>query len=126
MKGVWLLLILLASAPLVRAQDDALSADELMRSAEQWAKENLDDDALRALQNVDRGKVKKFLTDIQKEFHGDYVVDLAALRGTAHWVEPLLEQYEETYPYALWLKRRLDYLDTADELPLRIDRKSVV
>jgi membrane-bound lytic murein transglycosylase D len=29
---------------------------------------------------------------------------------------PLLDQYEETAPYAAWLKARLDYLDAADEL----------
>jgi len=44
------------------------------------------------------------------------VLDLAALQGAAKGVLPLLEAYEETQPYALWLKSRLDYLEVAEEL----------
>ena len=97
------------------AQEDSATLDDLMRSAEQWAKENLDDDALRVLQQVDRDRVKQLLADIQKEFHGDYVIDLAALKDTARAVLPLLEQYEETFPYAVWLRSRLEYLEVADQ-----------
>ena len=103
-----------------RAQDDSTTLDELMRSAEQWAKENLDDDALRVLQQVDRDRVKQLLAEVQKEFHGEYVVDLASLKDAARATIPLLEQYEETFPYALWLKSHLDYLEVADQFRLII------
>ena len=43
-----------------------MTIDDLVQSADQWAKENLDDDALRILQEVDRDKVKRFFSDIQK------------------------------------------------------------
>ena len=86
------------------AQDNTLTFDDLARSAEQWAKENLDENALRVLQNADQEKIKKLFQDIRKEFHGEYVLDLAALKDTARAVLPLLESYEETVPYAAWLK----------------------
>lgn len=92
-----------------------MTLDEVIQSADQWAKENLDDNTLRALQEVDRAKVKQFLGDLQKRSHGEYVVDLAALNDTARAVLPLLEGYEETQPYAAWLKAQLDYLDVADQ-----------
>ena len=95
-----------------------MTLDEMVQSADQWAKENLDEDALRALQEVDRDRVKQFLNDIQKQFHGEYVVDLASLKDTAKVVLPLLEGYEETQPYAAWLKARLDYLEVADQFRL--------
>jgi hypothetical protein len=60
-----------------------MTLDELVQSANQWAKENLDDETLRALQDVDREKVKQFLEDIQKQYHGEYVIDLASLRPIA-------------------------------------------
>jgi membrane-bound lytic murein transglycosylase D len=101
-------------------QDDSMTLDDLVQSADQWAKENLDDDALRALHEVDRDKVKLFLKDIQKQFHGEYVIDVASLRDTAKVILPLLESYEETQPYAAWLKARLDYLDVADQFRLII------
>jgi membrane-bound lytic murein transglycosylase D len=88
----------------------------LARSAEQWAKENLDEDAFRVLQTVDRDRVKQFLGDVQKQFQADYVVDLGPLKQTARSVVPLLEQYDQTLPYAIWLKTRLDYLDVAERL----------
>src|SRR5437879_4328871 len=104
-------LVILANAGQVCAQDNTLTFDDLVRSAEQWAKDNLDEDALRVLQNnTDRQKVEQLLADIQKQFQGEYVIDLASLKDAARTLLPLLEKYEETLPYALWLRTRLDYL----------------
>jgi len=91
-----------------------MTLDELVQSADQWAKENLDDDTLRALQEVDRARVKQFFSDLQKQFHGEYVVDLASLKDAAKTILPLLEGYEEAQPYGAWLKAQLDYLEVAD------------
>ena len=115
MKRPWILAFLLLGTVLSSAQDDTMTLDEVIQSADQWAKENLDDDTLRALQEVDRTKVKQFLSDLQKRAHGEYVVDLAALNDTARVVLPLLEGNEETQPLAAWLKAQLDYLDVADQ-----------
>jgi membrane-bound lytic murein transglycosylase D len=93
-----------------------MTLDEVVQSADQWAKENLDDDTLRALQEVDREKVKQFFRDLAKQFHNQQVVDLGALNDTAKTILPLLERYEETAPYAAWLKTRLDYLEVADQI----------
>jgi membrane-bound lytic murein transglycosylase D len=101
-----------------QGRDGTVTLDELVSSAEQWAQENLDADVLRALQLADREKARKLLADLQKQFQGDYVIDLAALKDAVRAVIPLLEQYEETLPYALWLKTRVDYLEAADQLRL--------
>jgi peptidoglycan lytic transglycosylase D len=87
-----------------------------MDSADQWANENLNDDALRALQELDRERVKQFFHALATQFHSEDVVDLGALNDTAKAVVPLLERYEETAPYATWLKTRLEYLEVADQL----------
>src|SRR6185312_15352070 len=102
------------------SQTNTVTIDDLMQSAQQWANENLDDNVLAALQNTDQQKVRQFFDSVQKNFQGDYVIDMAQLRGTAHAVLPLLESYEETAPYAAWLKTRMDYLDTAEELRLHM------
>src|ERR1043165_8664125 len=107
MKRFCLTALISISPLLVSAQTNSLTLDDLLQSAEQWAKENLNDDALRVLQNTDRQKIKKLFADTQKELQGEYVIDLASLRSTAKTVLPLLERYEETLPYALWLKTRL-------------------
>lgn len=121
MKKAGLLLLLLFAALQAPGQDNTLSLDDdLLRSAEQWAKENLDEDALRVLQSADQEKVKKYLAEVQKQFHGEYVVDLVQLKDTAQTVLPLLESYEETLPYALWLKSRLDYFDVAEQFRLLV------
>ena len=110
------LLLLLPGANRVCAQEDTITLDDLVQSADQWAKENLDEDTLRALQEVDREKVKQFFRDLAKQFHNQQVVDLGALNDTAKTILPLLERYEETAPYAAWLKTRLDYLEVADQI----------
>jgi membrane-bound lytic murein transglycosylase D len=111
---------LLLWAVALSAQDDTMTLDDLIQSADQWAKENLDEQALRVLQDVDRDKVLQFLRDIQKQFHGEYVLELAPLKETAKTILPLLEGYEETQPYAAWLKAQLDYLEVADQFRLTI------
>jgi membrane-bound lytic murein transglycosylase D len=110
------LLLLLPSGNRVCAQEDTITLDDLVQSADEWAKENLDDDTLRALQEVDRQQVKQFFRDLAKQLHNQQVVDLGTLNETAKTILPLLERYEETAPYAAWLKTRLDYLEVADQI----------
>jgi membrane-bound lytic murein transglycosylase D len=119
--AVVLMMSSMAAFSLARAQDQSLTIDDdLLRSAQQWAQENLDEDALRVLQSADQEKIKQLLKDLQKEFRGEYVVDLAGLKQAARNALPLLESYEETLPYAVWLRSRLDYLDVADHFRLVI------
>jgi len=111
---------LLASALTAFSQTNTISVDDLMQSAQQWANDNLDPNVLNALQNTDQEKVHQFFDSLQKNLQGDYVIDLAQLRDTAKTILPLLDSYEETAPYAAWLKTRMDYFDTANELQLHI------
>jgi membrane-bound lytic murein transglycosylase D len=110
-----ILVLLIVSTQLAAGQEETIALDEVLQTAEQWAKENLDEDALRTLESADREKVKQFLNRVQKEFQGEYVVDLAPLREGARLILPLLESHEETLPYASWLKARLDYLEVAND-----------
>lgn len=103
----------IAAEPPQSAND--LDWDEALQSAEEWAKENLDENVLAQLQQVDQERVRNFFEKIRQEFQRNYVIDLAGLRDTARTILPLLETYEETYPYSLWLRPRLDYLDVAEE-----------
>jgi membrane-bound lytic murein transglycosylase D len=110
--GIALLLVAVRAL----AQDE-VAIDDVMQSAQEWASNNLDDATLHALQdNVDREKVRQFLATLQKDFRGEHVVDLAQLRDTAKFVLPLLKSSDDTRPYAIWLKTRLDYFDAANEL----------
>ena len=60
MRKAWLVALLLLSLLRVPGQEETVTLDELMEPADQWAKENLDEDALRLLGNVDRERVKQF------------------------------------------------------------------
>ncbi len=120
MQRLFVSALLLVSAAGLQAQEQTVTLEDLAQSAQQWARENLDDDALRMLQSADQKRVKSFLAELEKQFHGEYVVDLASLREPAKAIVPLLEQYEETAPYAAWLKTQLDYLDVAEQIRLLI------
>ena len=126
MKIIRRIVALLSAGLLVaRAEDDTVSLPELVQGAQQWAQENLDTNVLNALPRVDDPEVQQFFRDLQQRYQGDYVVDLAALRQTAQTVLPLLENSEETRPYAAWLKAQMDYLDVADEIRLTIPPPTV-
>jgi len=113
-------LLLLASALTAFGQTNTITIDDLMQSAQNWANDNLDPNVLAALQNTDQEKVRQFFDSVQKDFEGEYVIDMAKLRDTAKTVLPILDSYEETAPYAAWLKTRMDYLDAAEDLRLTI------
>jgi len=112
--------LLLAGPLTARAEDDTVTLPDLVQGAQQWAQENLDTNVLNALPTVDDPQVQQFFRDLQQRYQGDYVVDLAALRQTAQTVLLLLENSENTRPYAAWLKAQMDYLDVADEIRLTI------
>ena len=112
-------LLLLTGCGALRAQE-TLTLDDMAKAADEWARDNLDEHFLRSLGDVDQRKVEEFLQKLRKEFQGEYVIDLAQLRASAGPVVALLESYEETVPYAVWLKARLDYFEVADQLRLII------
>ncbi len=114
------LVLLLISSCLLHADDQTVSWPDLIKGVQQFAQDNLDTNVLNALPQVDDAQAQKFLRDIQTQFQGDYVIDLAALRSTAQTVLPLLASQEETQPYAAWLKAQMDYLEVADEIRLTI------
>lgn len=108
--------LLFASLLSCPAQEQTLALPEIMEDAQVWAQENLDTNLLNSFENVDDQQAQRFFRELQKQFQGDLVINLAALRETAEAVLPLLENHEETQPYAVWLRTRLDYLQVAGEL----------
>lgn len=97
-----------------------MTLDELLQSGQEWMQENLDDRVLQSLGQIDEAKARQFLRDFQTRFQGEYVVDLAALRGTAEALVPVLEGFKATKPYAAWLRPRLDYFRAAEQFRLII------
>jgi membrane-bound lytic murein transglycosylase D len=53
---------------------------------------------------------------IAETISGQDVYDLGALQETGKQLLPVLENFEETQPYAAWLQTHLDYFTTANEL----------
>lgn len=120
MKTVIVLVLLVSSLSVARGQDDSVDMSNLVQGAQQWAQENLDTNVLNSLSDVDERAVQQFFSQIQQEYQGEYVVDIASLRDTAQSILPLLESSDETQPYAAWLKAQMDYLDVADEIRITI------
>ena len=108
--------LLLFALPVRSLQAQLAVPDDLVQAAEQWAQENLDDSVLEALGQIDRDRVRQFLGEVQRRLGSNSIYDLGSLNETALQLLPVLEQFEETQPYAVWLQTHLDYFDTADEL----------
>ncbi len=121
MKTAIILVLFLAGLWSARAQDDSGDMSGLIQGAQQWAQQNLDTNAFNTLtNNVDEREVQQFFSQVQQDYQGDYVVGIASLRSTALSILPMLENNDETQPYADWLKAQMDYLDVADEIRVTI------
>ena len=116
MKTVIVLVLVLSGFVVAQAQDDSVDMSDVIQGAQQWAQQNLDTNVLNSLSDVDERAVQQFFVEIQYEYQGQYVVDIASLRDTAQTILPLLESRNDTQPYADWLKAQMDYLDVADEI----------
>jgi len=101
---------------LLRAQEKPTPPGDLLQSVDQWMRENLDDSVLEALNQIDQERVRQFFNELQRRFEGTSIYDLGSIKETASRLLPVLQQFEETQPYAVWLQTHLDYFDTAEEL----------
>jgi len=121
MKQICCALALALGITMAEAADDqTISLDDVVRSAQQWANENIDPQALHSLTRANQDKVNQFFNEIRKQLRGEYVVDLAPLKDAARNILPILDSSEDTVPYAAWLRSELDYLDVADHFLLII------
>src|SRR5688500_3848114 len=73
--------------------------DAFARELEVWARDNLDESVLHILSQIDRDRVRELFTELNKSLGNDNVYDLAPLKEAASYLQPLLEQFEETRPY---------------------------
>jgi membrane-bound lytic murein transglycosylase D len=108
--------IWVAASLAAQTAQKAVTLDHLFSAAQDWAKENLDEEVLEALNDVDQERVGAFLVDLEKRFQTNSVYELAPLRERAREYVDFLEQWEETQALAEWLKTRLDYMEVSEEL----------
>ena len=110
-------LILSGSQP---ARAATVTWEEVLGQFDESVLTNLDLSALPSLTDLDPAQLQAVCRELQKRFQGEYVLELAPLRGVASAALPLLDQHAETQPYAAWLRTRLDYLAVADTLKIAI------
>ncbi len=113
-------LLLLASLPSARAQDDTITLADVLQGAQEWAETNLDTNVFAALESLDQQKVQQFCRDMQQRFQGEYVVSFPSFRDAAEALMPWLESLPEIRSYGDWLQARLDYFAAAGEIHFMI------
>jgi membrane-bound lytic murein transglycosylase D len=115
--AVAILIMLCFSGSLVAQQKPpARNEGDPLQSLNDWMQENLDDDALNALKQIDQDRVREILAALEQRFQGTNIFELSSLREAADRALPVLQQFEETRPYAVWLQTHLDYFDASEEL----------
>ncbi|MDB6122447.1 MAG: Lytic transglycosylase catalytic [Pedosphaera sp.] len=115
-KRLFTILFLLLLATAAMAQDAPVAPGLEFQSLDEWMQDNIDDDVLRALNQLDQDRVHKIFTELEQAMAGTNIYQLSTLRQTATELVPLLDKFEETAPYAAWLKTHLDYLDAAGKM----------
>jgi len=98
------------------AQPDPARTNAPPQSIQQWLNDNVDPDVLQSLDQIDLGAIQDFFTNLQQSFEGTNIYDLGSLKTVAVKVLPVLDQYEETEPYAAWLRAHLDDFGAANEM----------
>jgi membrane-bound lytic murein transglycosylase D len=106
--AIWIALLLAVPA---MAQQKPAQSNAPVQSFQQWLNDNVDPDVLQSLSGA-----QDFFTNVQHSFDGTNIYELGSLKEVALKVLPVLDEYEETEPYAAWLRARLDDLDAANEM----------
>lgn len=83
---------------------------------DQWLEDNIDSDVLKAVRQLDQERVRRMFTELQQAMQGTNLYQLATLHETASQLAPLLQKYEATAPYGVWLQAQLDYMDAAENM----------
>ena len=78
---------------------------------QQWLAEQTDALLRNALAQLDEEEAIKALDQLFTQFQQGNPDEIDSIRTAAAALVPWLEQNEETLPYALWLRTRLDYFD---------------
>lgn len=103
----------------ITAQQKAAPQEESgfdLPAIDDWVKDNIDPDVLRAVSQLDDDKVQKIFSQLQQALDGTNIYQLSAIRDAASKAIPLLQKYDETAPLGDWLQTRLEYLQMAQEL----------
>jgi membrane-bound lytic murein transglycosylase D len=118
----WLIILFaLTFAGILPAQEkQPVQTDDLAQSLQQWARDNLDDSVLQMLDQIDQDRVRDFFSKLQQRFDGTNIYELGTMKAVAVQVLPVLQEFEETRPYAIWLQTHLDELDVAIELQRQV------
>lgn len=115
----------LASGP-AQPTEGVLFLDDLLESGRQWLEGTMDARVLKSFGTLNEAQARRYLHELQHRLAGEYVLDLAAVRDTARALTPILEHFEATRGYGLWLRARLDYFEAARELRLLIPEPAPV
>jgi membrane-bound lytic murein transglycosylase D len=92
---------------------------DLLDQGRKLIEERLDDRVARLIdgfESGDRTQVQTLLAELERDFGGDYVLDLARWRRVVAALVPILEEEATTAPYGAWLRSRMDYFEVASEL----------
>jgi membrane-bound lytic murein transglycosylase D len=113
---IWVTLLLAGPALAQQAPAQPAQSNNSPQSIRQWMKDNLDDGVLDMLDQIDEDQVRDFFAKLQMQFESTNIYDLSPLKAIAVQVLPVLNEFEETQPYAAWLQAHLDDLDAASEV----------
>jgi len=113
--AIWIMLLLAGAAPAQQKPAQPARPAQSDPSA-QTVLSDLSDGVLQMLDQIDEDRVRDFFTKLQQQFDNTNIYELASLKEIALQVLPVLQQFEETQPYAVWLQAHLDDFDAANEM----------
>ncbi len=95
------------------AQAKPVQTNDPVQALQKWVNDNFEFDFPY---EIDQDKIQGFLDKLQERFEATSIYDLADLKAVAMRILPVLQQFEETEPYAAWLQARIDEMDAAGEM----------
>lgn len=107
---------LLAGSLMAQTKPAPAATNNTGAAIQQWINDNVDTNALSWIGQIDLDQVQNFFDKVERNFDSTNIYDLSDLRAIALQVLPVLNEFEETQPYAGWLRARIDDMDAAIEM----------
>ena len=128
--SICLFFIIINPLSTAQAEDGDLSSEEIFEliyeTGTDWVSDISEEYSEYEFEyEIDEKLLHSILQKLMHVLHQQSIIDLMYFKEDAYNLYNYLNQFEETEPYAIWLKERLDYFEASEQIYLQLKQAKI-